>query len=304
MDKSAKKNIMKNMDSGHFYFSPKIKPIIDSFSSLLNVKITFYSSNMDEWLTGYHTGKSDFCTMLQKELSSRVRCMQQDDQMCRKCKLNKKSYVYNCYAGLTEIVIPVFVDEDNLLYAFVGQFRTKENLNENIKEELRKKNLDVNEFEKAFLDRPYFSQKQVDNMLLIFQRFCEYIIKTEDLKVKASSLCESIMLYIKDNLSKPVSISDVATFINKSESTITHVLKKETGLSFKEYLIECRINEFEKIVINNPDIAINEASRLVGYDESLYFSRLYKKKRGNPPSAFVRYAKEIYKKSGALHYSI
>ena len=64
---------------------------------------------------------------------------------------------------------------------------------------------------------------------------------------------------------------------------ITHRLKQSTGKSFKEILIERKIEYFERIIKNDPDITIKEASFQIGYQDSLYLSRIYKKKRGITP---------------------
>jgi two-component system response regulator YesN len=60
---------------------------------------------------------------------------------------------------------------------------------------------------------------------------------------------------------------------------------REIGRSFTEFLAACRIDEAERLMAD-PTLSIKEISRLVGIENPLYFSRLFRKHTGIPPTKF------------------
>lgn len=276
------------VENKHLFFLPQVKELIEDFSFCFDVKITFFSPSMYEYLVGYHTQTSDYCTMLQNRLSYRHRCLEQDNMMCSKCKRLNSMVSYRCYAGCNEAILPIFIDDDIVAYGFIGQFRTTDKLPLEIVNEWVRQGYDEMELKKAFLDRPFFSEEKLERMLNILKRNIEYIVKTEGMKIRRPSLVEQVILYIEAHRDEKITITDVADKLNKSESTISHTIKKEFGISFKDFLIGQKIDYFEKQVLLNPSLNIKEAIESIGYEDSLYFSRLYHKKRGYAPSSFIK----------------
>ncbi len=273
--------------SQYLFFHPQVKELIEDFSYCFDVKITFFSPQMYEYLVGYHTQFSDFCTMLQTNLHYRYRCLHQDNTMCAKCRRTKEKVVYKCYAGLMEAILPIIKDDEILVYVFIGQFRTSDAVPEEILKAWKTKGYDEAQIVKAFMDRPYFGKEKLERMLNILQRNIEFIVSTEGMKLRRPELVEEVMIYIEKHLEEDISIKDVASSLSKSESTISHTIKKELGISFKDLLIDRRLKHFEQQVIINPALQIKDAIENTGYEDALYFSRLYKKKRGCSPSSFI-----------------
>jgi len=72
-----------------------------------------------------------------------------------------------------------------------------------------------------------------------------------------------------------------------SESSLSHFLKDNYQTSFKQLLIEKRISFAEKLWKDDPGISVSEAASAAGYDDPHYFSRLYRKVRGETAKTFL-----------------
>jgi AraC-like DNA-binding protein len=66
----------------------------------------------------------------------------------------------------------------------------------------------------------------------------------------------------------------------RSKSTVSHLFKKRYGISFKEYTINAKLDEVEKILRQVSGITVSEAALSAGYSNQAHFSRLFKKHRG------------------------
>lgn len=280
--------MIMHMNGMQLFYTPEVKQLIEDFSYCFDVKITFFSPEMYEYLVGYHTRSSDFCTLMQSGLNARYRCIQQDKLMCSRCREEGVKQIYVCHAGLVEVIIPIVFEGEISAYAFIGQFRSSDNIPDLLLEEWKRASLDEKELISAFFDRPMYTGEKLDKMIRLFSQNLELLLSSRSLKIFHPSITEEVISYIDQNIGRKIDIAEVASYLSKSESTVSHSVKRELGISFKELLISRRISAFEHLIISYPELQVKEAALQVGYDDALYFSRLYRQKRGCSPSSFVK----------------
>jgi len=267
-----------------------VQKFVESYSYCFNVKVTFFSLDLEELLVGLHSASDDYCSLIQTNLQIRYRCLQQDHMICQQCKEQGKQLVYTCHGGLTEAVIPIQLLGNLVCYALIGQFRTSDTIPRSIATLWLDSGFELSVLEAAFLKRPLFDTTKLEKMFELFRVSLGLLIETEGLKLRQPDLVERILTYIDDNIDKTIAIADVAKAVYRSPSSITHTLQAQIGLSFQQLLITKRLANFERVILHDPSLQIQEAARISGYDDPLYFSRLYKKHRGQSPSDFLAHA--------------
>lgn len=94
-----------------------------------------------------------------------------------------------------------------------------------------------------------------------------------------------IETYVRQNLSKDLTVASVAGVVNMSESYFSHLFKKETGLSFTNYVNQVRIEQAKEL-LKESRLKINEIALAVGLENSNYFSTLFKKLTGVAPNQY------------------
>lgn len=91
--------------------------------------------------------------------------------------------------------------------------------------------------------------------------------------------------YIQSNFTDDISLTEAATAASLSVHYFSRLFKKEMGCTFKEYLTELRMREAKKKLKNRDDNIANIA-KAIGYNNPGYFSKVFKKYEGMPPSEF------------------
>lgn len=81
---------------------------------------------------------------------------------------------------------------------------------------------------------------------------------------------------------QPWNINDLAKECLLSPNRFMHKFKAQTGFSAMDYLIQIRIAKAKDLLINS-QLNIKEISNLIGYENPLYFSRLFHKIEGISP---------------------
>ena len=92
--------------------------------------------------------------------------------------------------------------------------------------------------------------------------------------------------FIRANYQRDITLQDMAREANLSETYFGNIFKKILGKSPIDYLTGTRINHAKRLFIET-DYNISEISSLVGYEDSHYFSYIFKQKEGISPSEFL-----------------
>lgn len=103
---------------------------------------------------------------------------------------------------------------------------------------------------------------------------------------KVPSIISEAKLYMSQNYSNPnLMLQDVAKEVNMSKSRFSTVFSQTTGQSFTEYLIYLRLNKAKEL-LRNTNIKSSQIAHDTGYNDSHYFSYIFKKNTGLTPSEY------------------
>ena len=107
-------------------------------------------------------------------------------------------------------------------------------------------------------------------------------------KVDGSQIAEDIdnaMLYFSEHYNEDICIEDYAATHHMSTSWFIKNFKQYTGSTPMQYILSKRIHNAETL-LENEHYSISEISNIIGYDNPLNFSRIFKKVKGISPSEY------------------
>lgn len=91
--------------------------------------------------------------------------------------------------------------------------------------------------------------------------------------------------YIEEHYRKEIRLGDLALVAHVSPSYLSTRFKKETGVSFTEYLLTYRINRAKEL-LKGSNMSCREIALAVGYEDYVQFSKMFKKYEGVSPGAY------------------
>lgn len=145
---------------------------------------------------------------------------------------------------------------------------------ENIREELSQKD--------------ELSNENVKAGLLYYSHLLSRIAKKKHVKTyQSNALVEQFKRLILSDYSKLYTIPYYADKLNVREDKLNDTCKKVLGFSAKQYLLNLKITEAKRLLIYSEQ-NINEITFRIGFEDSSYFARIFKKKTGLPPSLFIK----------------
>ena len=90
---------------------------------------------------------------------------------------------------------------------------------------------------------------------------------------------------IHEDYRSPMSIAQYAQNLNMSICWFIRIFKQYTGLSPQQYIIRTRMIKAREL-LSASSYNVSEIAAMVGYDNPLYFSRLFKKTAGISPREY------------------
>ncbi len=99
---------------------------------------------------------------------------------------------------------------------------------------------------------------------------------------------ERPIAYIHNHYAEPISVKALAAMENLSESRFREMFKSAFGVSAKGYIINLRIDRAGDLLCST-DLSVAQIAEACGYEDELYFSRIFKKRIGVSP---YRYRQE------------
>lgn len=93
--------------------------------------------------------------------------------------------------------------------------------------------------------------------------------------------------YVTNNLAAEVKIEEVAKHVCLSPSRLAHLFREQMGVNLLRWREDQRVIR-AKLLLQTTQEPIASIGREVGYDDQLYFSRVFRKRAGVSPSDFRR----------------
>lgn len=108
---------------------------------------------------------------------------------------------------------------------------------------------------------------------------------TNNAQNTANTYVQKSIEYISSNYSYPITVEDIAAYVGLSRSHLFRSFQSVLGQSPKEYLTDFRIKQ-SCYLLEHSSLSITAIANSIGFDNSLYFSKTFHKKKGMSPKEY------------------
>ncbi len=173
----------------------------------------------------------------------------------------------------------------------------------------------LNEFSEAFRENPVISlaPAQRENIMHIFKNIrAEYEDPDDMSEHNARALLQSLMIflirlkrlqaepvgfdpddslmqeaarYIRANFSAPLTLEGIAAHVNTSPTYFSKKFKRATGFGCREYLVNVRLQEASKMLLQT-NLSITDIAIRCGFNSSNYFGDVFRRANGVSPAVY------------------
>ena len=123
-------------------------------------------------------------------------------------------------------------------------------------------------------------------LIELFKIFLEYINPQKLMPQNPEHFVSKVNDYILRNMQTAISLKDMADLVHLHPNYFIQFFKRYFFVSPVEYVNAVRLEKATQLLLNEPDLTIEQVAFQVGYNDYRYFGRAFKKRYGMTPSAY------------------
>ncbi len=264
-------------------FRPEVQPILDHFCALSDIRIAFYSPDGAELRVGESRANCRYCQVLRSCLGYENVCQSLDSARREEAqKLTDDLLVYECHGGMTEATVPVRICERLLGFVMIGQFRTRRTLPQDITAVARAAGREQ-ELQGLFRQTPFFGPDKTVHVLGLFKVLVQFI--TERHMIQLREILGPVLTRLRAKPEEHLSLTDAAGLVGRSPTSLSRLFAETLGKSFRQVRTELMLEKADEFFRTTPGIQVKDVAFRLGFEDPLYFSRIYRKNRGVAPKS-------------------
>lgn len=143
-------------------------------------------------------------------------------------------------------------------------------------------------------DMDCFSESLISHLIAVLLDYCrrfyerQFILRNDENKEKIEKLKTLLADYYQNNIASNVQLPSAKWCADNLEHSITYLnsmLQHQEGMSIQEYIQFSRINIAVDLIMNSEE-PVEKISERLGFRNSIYFNRIFKKIAGCLPTEY------------------
>ena len=261
----------------------EIITVLSELHKITGFRISLHGTDFEE-IAAYPDSPLPFCAAVNSIKSEHERCLECDRIACRRAVETKKTHVYRCRYGLTEAVSPLY--NFGILTGFLMMGQVAECDEDRARADKMLHRLTDSYTEENFSEKiPLVGGEIVSSYFRIMTICAQYLTLSNAMHGRRASFAEDAMKYIRDNLTKKITVADICHAVGCSKSTLLVGFKKSFGITVGDYITEQRLKAAEELLCGS-ERSINEIALDTGFSDQSYFSKVFSQSRGVSPKEF------------------
>ncbi len=115
----------------------------------------------------------------------------------------------------------------------------------------------------------------------------------ESLATTRTSSIQIVVEYVKDHYQEPLNIADAARQVYLSPSHFSHLFKKETGVTFIEFVTAVRLDQAKKL-LRTTNVPVEVIAQQTGFGTGSYFATTFRRLQGQSPRSYRQNFSRLY----------
>lgn len=234
-----------------------------------------------------------FCALMSQNSRSCAACLQIQKKVSESG--GKEPEAMMCWAGLTEVAVPIRVGNELVGFLQTGQVMLKKPSQKEFSRIARQflnwgLKVNLSKLEDAYFHTQVLSPAQFDSLVRLLAIFAQHLSMVSNQVLVQQEHAEPPNItrakqYIHEHQANDLSLGEVAKAVNTSTFYFCKMFKKATGLNFTDYLSRVRIEKAKNLLIN-PNLRVSEIAYEVGFQSLTHFNRVFRKMVGQSPTEY------------------
>lgn len=273
----------------------KLQSLLTDFYRITNIRITVFDSEGSE-LVSYPENCASFCQLIRSTREGRLACAQCDRDACAAVSRQHNAHIYQCHAGLTEAVVPLWVGNTLAGFLMFGHIFVRDDPSsgwEHIRTCCAGFPIDVKKLEASLADCPQVDHDYIFSAAQILHATASYLVLERMATLREDSTADRLDRYLQEHFTDSLTAETVCQELGISRSHLYKLSSQLYGHGVSEQVRNLRIQKARNLLTDCPEMRVTEIATQCGFADYNYFITVFTKTVGCPPNAFRKQAVRI-----------
>ena len=240
--------------------------------------------------------ENPFCALISSTPAGCAACLETQRCIEKRTAADLATHQVYCFAGLTDIAIPVVIAGRHVATLLSGQIFRREPTRRDFEAMMKKiggfrdKEWE-NSARKSYFQTPVVSPDTLDAVIQLLTVFAQHL--SDDISRHMMTarpdlepgVVSSAKQFVESHSQDPFTLDQVLRHVHASRFHFCKTFKKTMGITFTEYVARVRA-EKAKALLLNPALRVSEVAFTAGFGSIPQFNSVFKRLVGKSPTEF------------------
>ena len=239
--------------------------------------------------------ENTFCALMATSASACAACLEVQREL--QCRLGLKLAPQEscCFAGMTELAVPVVVGGEHVATLLGGQVFQRKPARQQfdrVARQLRKWGIDdrLRQIKRAYFYTPVVSEKQFQGAVRLLMMLATQLAESATRYLVVARTYEPLSVrqaknFVYAHADEQVTLRQIADHVHVSKHYFCKIFKQATKITFTEFVARVRVENAKKLLAN-PRWRMAEVADNTGFYSISQFNRVFRRYAGNSPTGY------------------
>lgn len=266
----------------------KLTSLLQNFHTVTRLRITVFDENFCE-LASYPAKKASCCQLIREDTEALAMCLACDEHACKKAAKKHDTYIYQCHAGFHEAIVPIYLSNLIIGYLFFGHVLSYPDYETGwkaVSKSCSRYQVDMDRLKNAFYNQPLISEDYIRAAAGLLDALASYLCMERLVTLRHENLPVQIDNYIQTHLTETINAKIICEHFKIGKTRLYAIAKESYGIGIAERIRNGRIEKAKSLLLDSPELSINEVASLCGFHDYNYFITVFKRLTGLSPKQF------------------
>ena len=266
----------------------QLQSLLRDFYRISNIRITVFDSDLTE-LVSYPEKCAPFCQIIRGTKAGRLACAACDREACAAASKRTSAHIYRCHAGLTEAIMPLWVDNALVGYLLFGHIFAYEDENagwEIIQRCCENYPVDKEKLREALSGSPHVTDEYILSAAQILHATASYLVMQRMAKLQEGSLASKLDAYINAHFCEDITAATLCREFGIGRTKLYKLSDQLYGKGIAEHIRTLRLNKAKQLLSERKLMSISDIATACGFADYNYFIAVFSTQAGISPGAY------------------
>ena len=263
----------------------QLSKLLKDFFEICHMRITVFDENRKE-LISYPANVATYCRVIRSTRKGMEACMACDRQACETAAKKHETCIYQCHAGLTEAVTPLYVGDILVGYLLFGHAFSYASHEEGWK--VIQKNCAGFSVNEQTLREAVFSAEKVGEDYIrsaahILHAVASYLILERMATLQDEMLAVRLDAYLNAHYTEKLTAAQIADYLAIGKTQLYELSRQLYGCGTAAHIRALRVEKARNLLKGQRHMTIAAVASECGFSDYNYFFTIFSRETGHTP---------------------